>query len=181
MQCATESFVKLRYNTLLHCSCKVLCMKYQTCCTVSNRNLFLPYTINEWKKLDPEIRRIFSYVRFRNKLISFIKPTESLSGPLEIKFGNRLRVDFSHLNEHKFRHNFGDTLNPLLQCFLEIESIALFFLHGRNYTDIRINLMNKLKDIHKLITSRKPNELLGIVFYTDGKFTKFTLMSTNEF
>ena len=33
MQCPTESIDKLRYNILLQCTCKVLCMKYQTSCT----------------------------------------------------------------------------------------------------------------------------------------------------
>ena len=81
------------------------------------KNSFLPYTINEWNKLDPDISRIDSYVRFPKKLLGFIKPTEnktfSIYDPLGIKLLNRLRVDFSHLNEHKFRHNFAYTLNPL--------------------------------------------------------------------
>ena len=25
----------------------------------------------------------------------------------------RWRLDFSHVNEHKFKHNFADTLDPL--------------------------------------------------------------------
>ena len=29
-----------------------------------------------------------------------------------IKLLMRLRLGFSHLREHKFRHNFADTLNP---------------------------------------------------------------------
>ena len=29
------------------------------------KNSFSPYTINEWNKIDPEIRRIDSYVGFR--------------------------------------------------------------------------------------------------------------------
>ena len=70
------------------------------------KTLFLPYAINEWNKLDPEIRRIDSYVGFWNKLLSFIKPTElkklSFDDPLGVKFLNRLRVDFSYLHEHKF-------------------------------------------------------------------------------
>ena len=75
---------------------------------------------------DPEIRRIDWYVGFRKKLLSFIKPienkTSSIYDPLGIKLLNRLRVDFSHLNEHKFRHNFDDTLNPLCSCSLETET-----------------------------------------------------------
>ena len=27
-----------------------------------------------------------------------------------------LRLNFSHLNEHKFRHNFLGTINPLCSC-----------------------------------------------------------------
>ena len=64
-------------------------------------------------------------------MLSFIKPTEnktfsSYDSP-GIKLLNRLRVDFSHLNEHKFRHNFADALNPLCSCFLETESTTQFF------------------------------------------------------
>ena len=62
---------------LLHCTCKILRMTCQTCCTVQNRNLQKKlYNINEWNKLDPEVRRNDSYVGFRNKLASLIKPTE---------------------------------------------------------------------------------------------------------
>ena len=46
------------------------------CRTEIFKNSFLPYTINEWNKLDPEIWRIDSYVGFRKKLPSFIKPIE---------------------------------------------------------------------------------------------------------
>ena len=40
------------------------------------KDSLLQYTINERNKLDPEIRRIGSYVGFRKKLLSFIKPME---------------------------------------------------------------------------------------------------------
>ena len=93
------------------------------CRTEIFKNSFLPYTVNQWNILDPEIRRIDSCLGFRKKLLSFIKPTEnktfSIYDPLGIKLINRLRVDFSHLNKHKFRHNFADTLNPLCSCSLE--------------------------------------------------------------
>ena len=110
------------------------------------KNSFLPYTINIWNKLDPEIRRIDSYVGSRKKLLSFVKHTEnnafSIKVPLGIKLFNRLRADFSHLNEHKFSWNFSDILNPLCSCSLETESTAHLFLCCRNYTNIRI--MNEL-------------------------------------
>ena len=154
------------------------------CRTEIFKNSFLPYTINEWR-----IRRIDSYVGFRKKLLSFIKPMEnktfSIYDPLGIKLLNRLRVDFSHLNEHKFRHNFADTLNPLCSCFLETKSTAHFILRCRYYSNIRITLMNELNDIDNSITSRQTNEFLRIILYGVCKFkddvNKRILIATIQF
>ena len=33
-----------------------------------------------------------------------------------------IRLGLSHLREHKFNHNFQDTVNPLCFCSLELES-----------------------------------------------------------
>ena len=50
------------------------------------------------------------------------------------KFLNKLRLGFSRLREHKFRHDFADTVNPsLCSCALEIESTEHFFLWLQNY------------------------------------------------
>ena len=159
------------------------------CRTEIFKNSFLPYTINEWNKIDPYIRKIDSYVGFRKKLLSFIKPTEnktfSIYDPFGIKLLNRLRVDFSHLNEHKFRHNFTDTLNPLCSCSLETETTAHFFLRCRNYTDVRLTLLKELYRIDNSITLRQPNELLRIILYGDSKFkdnvNKQILIATIQF
>ena len=111
--------------------------------------------------------------------------TFSIYDPLGIKLLNRLRVDFSHLNEHKFRHNFADTLNPLCSCSLETESMAHFFLRCRYYSNIRITLMNELNDIDNSITSRQTNELLRTILYGDCKFkddvNKWILIATIQF
>ena len=110
--------------------------------------------------------------------------TFSIYDPLGIKLLNRLRVDFSPLNEHKFRHKFADTLNPLCSRSLETESTVHFFLRCRYY-NIRIALMNELNDIDNSITSRQPNELLRIILYGDCKFkddvNKRILIATIKF
>ena len=67
----------------------------------------------------------YSHAIFHKKLLAFIRPlgnyTYGIYNPLGIRLLNRLCLGFSHLREHKFRHNFADTLNPLCSCSLETE------------------------------------------------------------
>ena len=37
----------------------------------------------------------------------------SVQDPLGAKLLTRLELKFSHLNEHKFRHGFADTINAM--------------------------------------------------------------------
>ena len=45
----------------------------------------------------------------------------SVYDPYGLKLLMRLRLQFSHLKEHKFRHGFGDTVRPMCGCKAEIE------------------------------------------------------------
>ena len=111
-------------------------------------NSFFPYTIKEWNNLSPEIRKSVSYEVFKNSLLKFIRPSPNslfnVSDSLGIKLLTRLRLGLSHLREHKFNHNFQDTINPLCPCSLESESTTHFFLRCQNFTDLRKCLMNEL-------------------------------------
>ena len=49
-------------------------------------------------------------------------------GPLGVKLLTRLRPQFSHLNEHKFRHGFSDAINPMCACGTEVETTEHFLL-----------------------------------------------------
>ena len=64
-----------------------------------------------------DIKNSDSYQMFRKKLLAFIRPVgNSMYGiydPFGVKLINRLRLGFSHLREHKFRHHFADTVNSL--------------------------------------------------------------------
>ena len=40
------------------------------------KNSFIPRVINEWNKLDPDIRSSTSYNLFRNTLLKFIRPAQ---------------------------------------------------------------------------------------------------------
>ena len=71
-----------------------------------------PYCINEWNKLNLEIRNARSLNIFKTTI--FIEKKENslffVHDPLDAKLLTRLRLKFSHLNEHKFWHGFNDTV-----------------------------------------------------------------------
>ena len=85
----------------------------------------------EWSKLDRNIRNAETYASLRKMLLNFKRPkrnsTYKIYDPLRIKLLTRLRLCFSHLLEHRFKHNFTDSLNPLCSCSLEAESTLYFF------------------------------------------------------
>ena len=50
--------------------------------------------------------------------------------PSWYKISHQIKLGLSHLNEHKVRHNFQDSLNPLCSCSLEVETtFIIYFLH----------------------------------------------------
>ena len=44
------------------------------------------------------------------------KERSNIFDPKGLKLLTRLRLEFSHLNEHRFRHNFEECVNPLCSC-----------------------------------------------------------------
>ena len=90
---------------------------------------FFPYCIKEWNNLSEELRKIKSTVQFKTKILSFIRPKENSIFKIHdingIKLLNCLRLHFSHLNEHKFWHNFRATIDPMYSHGLEPETTLL--------------------------------------------------------
>ena len=72
--------------------------------------------IKEWKKLSLEICNSDSYRAFKKSLLKFIgtipNSVFSVADIYRIRLLIRLHVGLSLLREHKFRHNFQDTINP---------------------------------------------------------------------
>ena len=95
-------------------------------------NSFFLYAIKEWNKLSLEIRNSESYSIFKKSLLKFIRTIPNsvfnVADIYGIKLLTRLRVGLSHLREHKCRHDFQDTINPICSCSREIESTSHFFL-----------------------------------------------------
>ena len=82
--------------------------------------------------------------------------------PLGLKLLTRLRLGLSHLNEHRFNHNFDSCINPLCSCNLEVESTKLFFLQCQHYTNISKTLLNTVEMIDRTILNVNDDDLKEI-------------------
>ena len=152
------------------------CFQTLSCRTALLQNSFLPLTITEWNKFGTDIKNIDSHAMFRKILLTFIRPpgndTYGIYDPLGVRLLNRLRLGFSHLREHNFRHNFVD--NPLCSCSLETEDTEHYFLRCQNNLSLRTILINDLNNINTAIAPLNSNNLLRVILYGDKSFNKET-------
>ena len=121
------------------------------CRTDSFKYSFFPSTLRGWFNLDENIRNSESISIFKNRLLSFIRPVQNsvfnIFDPKGLKILTRLLLEFSHLNEHRFRHNFEESVNPLCSFSLKTEDKEHYLLHCHHFTPLRINLMNSVNSV----------------------------------
>ena len=89
------------------------------------------------------------YSQFNKKIfLKFIRPSGNsvfnCHNPRGVKLLTRLRVDLIHLREHKFRHGFQDSLDPICSCGNDIETLVHFLLHCPHYFHERSTFLNTI-------------------------------------
>ena len=148
---------------------------------------FFPHCIKEWNNLSEELRKIKLTAQFKTKILSFIRPKENLIFKIHdingIKLLNRLRLHFSHLNEHKFQHNFRATIDPMCRCGLEPETTLHYLLRCNLYSDLRTELLNDIRALNSTLKNLSYEKLLNILLYgsedlsfnTNNKIMKSTI------
>ena len=135
---------------------------------------FFPYCIKEWNKLNSSTRASKSVDIFKNSLLKFLRPkgfsVYGIHNPLGLKLLVRLRVGLSHLREHKFNHNFQDTLNPLCSCNIETESTSHYLLRCHFFDAYRKTFFDSLNNIDHCLSNLAENELTNIALYGSDTF-----------
>ena len=102
------------------------------------KNSFFPSTIIEWNNLDPHLTKPENFSVFKSKILKFIRPSPNSVYNCHNPRGiTRLRLGLSHFREHKFKHDFQDTLNPLCSCGNDVESTEHFLLHCPQFVNDR--------------------------------------------
>ena len=122
----------------------------------------------------PQLKNSAILNTFKKKLLNFTQPCANsicnIHNPLGIQLLTRLRLGLSQLYEHKFRHCFQDTLNPLCECSKDIESTMHFFLHCTNFLIPRQTLFQKIRNIDDSILSQSETQLTQTLLYGNQNY-----------
>ena len=137
--------------------------------TVRFSNTYFNNAIHEWNLLDDEIKNSKSISEFKRRVLEIIRPvrhsTYNISDINGVRHLSRIRLKFSALNEHKFRHKF-DCISPSCACGEAIEDDKHFLLHCPLYEPMRRNLLGQLSDIPGInITSFNTESLCELLLY----------------
>ena len=96
------------------------------------KNSIFPSVIAEWNKLDSDIRNLNSLSLFKSRILKFMQPNPNsifnCHNPKTIKYLSRIMLGLSHLWEHKFKHSFQDTLNPICACGSDVETSCHYLI-----------------------------------------------------
>ena len=95
---------------------------------------------------------------------------------IDIKLLNRLKFNFSHLNEHKFRHNFQETVNPFYRCDAKTETTGHYLLRCPLFSDQRTKLLESLSNLNDTLLNHCDDGIVNILFYGSSKYS----FSTNN-
>ena len=97
----------------------------------------------------------------------------SINNPVRLKLLTHLRLGLSHLNEHRFNHNFKNCINPLCSCSFEIELASHFLLlHCHHYTNICSTLLNSIVEIIGNIFNINDECLVNLLLFGNQKYTE---------
>ena len=139
------------------------------------KNPRFPSVVIEWNTLDPSLRRCDSYNVFKSSILKFIRPSSNSSfdchNPIGIKYITQIRLGRSHLQEHKFKHSFQDTLHLICNCCNDVESAIHFFLHYPLLcSNERRPLLNSLVNIDHMLLDNYNFSLTQILLFGNTIF-----------
>ena len=160
------------------------------------KNSLFPSSVIDWNNLDKSIRSSESLTLFKKSILQFIRrtPNKALNchNLIGIKLITRLTLGFSHLRDHKFKHNFLDCFNPICYCGQDIETTVHYLIHCPIFSDERSIFFNNIQSIDENVLIRSDPKisdtlLLGISSFNDTRNTSilnttvYYILSTKRF
>ena len=72
-------------------------------------------------------------------------------------------INFSHLNEHKFRHSLNDTIILICSCVAVIEEIIHYLLHFQLYLVQRVEILDGIYKLDSALHNSSEDQLLKVL------------------
>ena len=88
-----------------------------------------------------------------------------------MKLLTRLQLNFSHLNEHKFRRNFRDTVNLMCSCSAGIEATDHYLLRCQNFALVRSSFLNRIFEINVEFRNINDSTLTSLLLFCSEEQT----------
>ena len=137
-------------------------------------NTYFHNTLLEWNLLGEEIKNSISLSQFKNKLLKIIRPegnsVYNISDIEGVRLFTKMRLRFSVLNEHKFRHNF-DSLTPFYACGNDMEDNEHFLLRCPQFDLLRQDLFGRLSENPSLNIDLGDEPLCDLLLFGDSKYS----------
>ena len=132
-------------------------------------NTYFQNCISEWNRPDVSERLCTIISEFKKRLLLHFRPSKrsilNIHDLTGIELLTRLRVEFSDLYEHRFRHNFLCS-SPFCSCQTGIEDNEHFLLHCPRFSSHRRDLLDLLsRSIDFDIMCLSSKELTTLLLY----------------
>ena len=139
------------------------------------KTYFFPSCTYNWNQRDPDIQKYSSLEIYKRALLKFIRPTSAniykIYHPRGLKLLTRLRLGLSHLREHKFRHNFNDTIDPFCLCITNcFKTTEHFLLHCPIYATFRLNFFDNLRNNNILVLPLNRSIIVQMFLYRSENY-----------
>ena len=138
-------------------------------------NTFFPSTITEWNKFDLSIRKSTCLNIFKSRFLRFVRRLENsvftCHNSIGTKYLTRIRLGFSHLRYHKFKHGFLDAIDPLCSCSTGIENTVHYFLHCPNFSTARNTFLNEIAIVDRSIIDQDDIKIIQTFLYGNPTYS----------
>ena len=104
---------------------------------------------------------------------------------LGVKYLTRLRIGFSYLKEHKFKHKSQYSIDATCRCSSGIETTIHFFLHCANFIIHRQTFFDKIATIAANILTENEDNIVNTLLFgkpnCENSFNKAMLNASIEY
>ena len=124
--------------------------------------------LDEWNKLEKAVQGSPSISVVKRNLLQIIRPVKNpvynICDRQSAKILTRLRVKFSPLKEHRFKHYF-ECLSPACICGVAREDTEHYLLHCPQFCTLRHTLLGQISDVGFDIANMSTKDLCGVLLY----------------